>query len=1171
MDEMGDVSGSPSAASAGDRYQLKHKIAAGGMGVVWAAEDTRLRRTVALKMMRGARFAEEVEMARFEIEAAAAAALDHPHIVPVYEVGRLEGQPYFTMKLIDGASLAERIKERGRLPAKEAAHLLGKIARAVHHAHTRGVLHRDLKPGNILLDADGEPWLTDFGLAKVTASDSGLTVSSDHLGTPHYMAPETAAGRAHDISTASDIWALGVILWEMLCGQRPFTGAGGLETMRRIVEEEPVRPSSSVRLDGDLMTLAQRCLEKSPSRRPASAGEVADEVDRWLRGEPLRARRITPSEALWKWVRRKPVLAALYAALAVGTVTGFALWRRAEKAVVSLTATNDQLNEALRVSTATKLAGDARLQVEEEPTRALLLAVAAVEMTEKTSVGILPEAFSSLTSVLQKVGGFDASALGVQESYDDGFLRLGWQEQVGVRISPDGRHLLTLNMHANAAAEGARAALFDVSDGQARPAAHRWQLWPESPHQNRRDVQWLPDSRHLAALDDSGEVIVWDPTSPSSGKTGPARQVLESLARPGWELRWQALIPATSSAPLSGAVVWRSAEGTEEMAARLDFPSPDRLVVSPVARWPVALDAKHHFHLSPDGCWLCLTGDEKPQPLRLFSLSAQGPTELPPFGEPRLSQGVQFSADGRLLALSDFKHHLEILSMPAEGEVAPVQKLLTYEMTIGHFSAGQFSPDGRWYAVTGRSGAVVLYPTQPGTEPVTLQLPAGGEGMSIAFSGNGRLLGVGSRQRVAYVWRMAGISSTQPPCQLRGMPVALATLAFSEDGRLVVASGVEGRAARRWALDDANEGAVPFHLTAGTHHVAEVAVSPDGRWLAAGTIGRHALGNEFQGGLVTLASPDGKFSCTLGEHGNRASGVAFSRDGRWLASTGDDTNVKLWDVAETARRLAMGQPPPPAVHTLPMTGTRAHFDRSVAFHPRGTLYGACGDGILFEWDLAAADPAASVQRHALHSIQYLLPDVKISPDGRWMAVARHGWDKPSPSSLQAGNQVLLYEVSHPGPPVFTTALTAHFLSETRLSFSSDSRWLAAGSAGSPPDIWDLHAVDRAGSRRSAPVPQQTFATAFSPDGRWLALGGADGAIHLWNWLEGDPPRSLQTGHAVKSLAWLAPDRLVVAGDANHLNVWDFNTDRLKALARQIAERQLGEEEQRRFRVHPNRP
>ena len=294
-------------------YEVRREIAVGGMGAVYEAFDSRLGRTVAVKLMRSLLLATTEEKARFKTEAGAAAQLDHGSIVPVYEVGEQDGQPFFTMKLVEGQSLAARLKD-GPLPEREAAAMMASIARAVAHAHERGVLHRDLKPGNVVLDTAGSPWLTDFGLAKVTTADSELTRTQSFLGTPEYMSPEQAAGRTRDIGPASDVWALGAMLFQMLSGRVPFTGESAVEVLRQVVDGDAPR----LRGSADLATIVARCLTKDPARRLSSAAFLAEELERWLAGEPIQSRGITLAERGARWVRRHPwpaVVAVLLAAV----------------------------------------------------------------------------------------------------------------------------------------------------------------------------------------------------------------------------------------------------------------------------------------------------------------------------------------------------------------------------------------------------------------------------------------------------------------------------------------------------------------------------------------------------------------------------------------------------------------------------------------------------------------------------------------------------------------------------------------------------------------------------------------------------------------------------------------------------------------------------------------
>jgi eukaryotic-like serine/threonine-protein kinase len=284
-------------------YELLAELGRGGMGVVYKARQTSLGRTVALKMILRGELASPADVARFQAEAQAVARLEHPHIVPVYEVGDLEGQPYFTMKYVSGTTLARRLAA-GPLPARESAALLAPVCEAIHFAHGRGVLHRDLKPSNILIDRDSRPLVTDFGLAKRIESDAGLTQTGAIIGTPCHMAPEQAAGRRGQVGPASDVYSLGTILYQMLTGRPPFQAASPVDTVLLVLEQEPLPPRLlNPRADRDLEMIALKCLQKPPELRYATAAGLAQDLRAFLADEPIAARSGLFSQVLGRWFR----------------------------------------------------------------------------------------------------------------------------------------------------------------------------------------------------------------------------------------------------------------------------------------------------------------------------------------------------------------------------------------------------------------------------------------------------------------------------------------------------------------------------------------------------------------------------------------------------------------------------------------------------------------------------------------------------------------------------------------------------------------------------------------------------------------------------------------------------------------------------------------------------
>ncbi|MDO8629880.1 MAG: WD40 repeat domain-containing protein, partial [Phycisphaerales bacterium] len=395
------------------------------------------------------------------------------------------------------------------------------------------------------------------------------------------------------------------------------------------------------------------------------------------------------------------------------------------------------------------------------------------------------------------------------------------------------------------------------------------------------------------------------------------------------------------------------------------------------------------------------------------------------------------------------------------------------------------------------------------------------------------------------------------PLSLRGPEFSDGELIFSPDGRTLWAIGRFG-VAWRWEFDGTTVGAWPRTSPDFGTEVHSVAYAHRGEWLGAVT----------DDGRLHFMTVDLKRVLTLPGH-DRATALAFSADDRWLATIGYDGKVNVWEVSALASHFGPtpgGEPRPR--HVLATGNTRTLFARKIGWHPRGRLYATSGDGLLFDWDFTQPDPAATVRSHRLHSIDYMLNAVAVSPDGHWLAVGRHGWDdRPAAGSTQFGNLVLLFDVSDPGTLRFVVQLRCNHLAFGALAFSPDSRWLACGAERKPVLVWDLAAKNIESSVREAPFSGVTFeALAFSPDGRTLALAGWDGRVHLWPFLGSSiANRSLRLPKGVRSCAF-TPDgrRIVMGGVSGRVLLWDLDLETLLESARRIAGRDFTENERQRF-------
>lgn len=731
-------------------YLILGEHARGGMGVVYLAQQTNLNREVALKLIRAGGLASLRELQMFQVEAEAAAALSHPNIVRIYETGTHDGQPFVAMEFVEGASLAQQIAagqwrweptdSKDRL--RRAVALLAKLADAVQHAHDRGVIHRDLKPANVLINAVGEPFLTDFGLAKLAEGNSGLTQTGQVLGTPAYMAPEQAVGRTRDITTATDVYGLGAILYELLAGTPPFAGANQAEVLRKVVTEEPAPPSRTVPdFDRDLETICLKCIEKEPARRYSSARAMGDDLGRWLRGEPILARPVTIAERLGKWVRRHPAIAALLATVVIGSVASATTilwqWRRAEQGWSAVRQANTRLqlqraeeqfargdSSSAFATLARALRDDSKNRVvEERLVNALRARRFFIPLAARSHSFDLGQSVQALARRAKR-GSFSADSsdaaniiVSRQGVADERFILTPPRPGVirHVSVSPDTHWV-------GAAVSDAGVCVWDI---------HSRKLTGTFPHATSTTVvEFGPTATFVASGAEDGKIRLWslqrnEPIREFPSHQGPVNAlrfttngVLISAGEDGVLRAWYAesaraaIEPLQMGEAIDGLEI--GADGTLAVRLRGNVVRHFALPTLPSARESVVIDPK-------------LADSTEPSLLPIDSVLGAAATNFH-------TQEITFtnlSPDGRFVVTASMDASARVWDARTRQPVTP---LMAHGSTVNH---ARFSPDGRRIATSTAGGQVRVWDAATGialTDPMETQ----GDVFSVRFSENGR-------------------------------------------------------------------------------------------------------------------------------------------------------------------------------------------------------------------------------------------------------------------------------------------------------------------------------------------------------------------------------------------------------------------------------------------------